>query len=136
MLLILNIPLIGLFVRLLYIPGGILMPLILAITTIGVYAINGNIFELYLALGFGVIGYVFRKLDIPLAPMVLSLVLGGIMEQSFRQAMTISDGNPAIFVGSTICVTLVILSVLSIALPFILARIKTMRGGAGAEEAA
>src|SRR5690606_13482152 len=62
MLLILNIPLIGLFVRLLYVPGGILMPLILAIATIGLYAINGNIFELFLGLGFGVIGYVFRKL--------------------------------------------------------------------------
>lgn len=127
MLLILNVPLIGLFVRLLYIPGGILMPLILAISTIGVFAINGNILELFFALGFGVIGYVFRKVDIPLAPMVLSLVLGGIMEQSFRQAMTISDGNPRIFVGSTICVTLVVLSVLSVALPFILARIKSMR---------
>ncbi|MGH8667205.1 MAG: tripartite tricarboxylate transporter permease [Burkholderiales bacterium] len=127
MLLILNVPLIGLFVRLLYIPGGILMPLILAIATIGLYAINGNIFELFLGLGFGVIGYVFRKLDIPLAPMVLSLVLGGIMEQSFRQAMTISDADPSIFVGSTICITLVALSVASIAVPFILRRIKLLR---------
>jgi putative tricarboxylic transport membrane protein len=136
MLLILNMPLIGVFVRLLYIPGGILMPLILAISTIGVFAINGNMLELFFALGFGVIGYVFRKLDIPLAPMVLSLVLGGIMEQSFRQAMTISDGNPKIFVGSTICVTLVVLSVLSIALPLVLARIKTMRGEPKPEEGA
>jgi putative tricarboxylic transport membrane protein len=136
MLLILNMPLIGVFVRLLYIPGGILMPLIVAISTIGVYAINGNILELYFALGFGVIGYVFRKVDIPLAPMVLSLVLGGIMEQSFRQAMTISDGNPKIFVGSTICITLVALSVVSIALPLILARIKSMRGEPKPEEGA
>src|SRR6185436_14931073 len=80
MLLILNLPLIGIFVRLLYIPIGILYPLILAISTIGVYAINGNPVELYFGLVFGVMGYVFRKLDIPLAPMVLSLVLGGIME--------------------------------------------------------
>jgi putative tricarboxylic transport membrane protein len=136
MLLLLNMPLIGLFVRLLYIPGGILMPLILSIATIGLYAINGNVLELFLGLGFGVIGYVFRKLDIPLAPMVLSLVLGGIMEQSFRQAMTISDGNPSIFVGSTICVTLVILSVLSIAAPLVLARIKALRGAATAGEEA
>ena len=61
MLLILNLPLIGLFVRLLYIPSGILMPLILAISTIGVYAINGNLVELYIGLIFGVIGYIFRK---------------------------------------------------------------------------
>jgi putative tricarboxylic transport membrane protein len=126
MLLILNLPLIGIFVRLLYVPGGILLSLIVSIATIGVYAINGNILELYFMLGFGVIGYVFRKLDIPLAPMILSLVLGGIMEQSFRQAMTISDGNPQIFVSSTISVTLVAMSVGSILLPFLLARIKTV----------
>ncbi len=65
MLLILNLPLIGIFVRLLYIPSGILMPLILAISTIGVYAINGNPVELYFALIFGVMGYVFRKVGHP-----------------------------------------------------------------------
>ncbi len=129
MLLILNLPLIGIFVRLLYIPSGILMPLILAISTIGIYAINGNPVELYFGLLFGVIGYVFRKVDIPLAPMVLSLVLGGIMEQSFRQAMTISGGNPKIFVGSVICVTLVALTVLSVLLPFLLPRLKAWRDG-------
>jgi putative tricarboxylic transport membrane protein len=123
MLLILNLPLIGIFVRLLYVPGGILLSLIVAIACIGVYAINGNILELYLMLGFGVLGYIFRKLDIPLAPMILSLVLGGIMEQSFRQAMTISDGNPQIFVSSTICVILVAMSVFSVLIPFILKRI-------------
>ena len=135
MLLILNLPLIGLFVRLLYIPGGILMPLILAISTIGVYAINGNPVELYFGIIFGVMGYIFRKVDIPVAPMVLSLVLGGIMEQSFRQAMTISGGNPKIFVGSTITVTLVALSALSVALPFLLPRLKAWREGATAEKA-
>jgi putative tricarboxylic transport membrane protein len=129
MLLILNLPLIGIFVRLLYIPSGVLMPLIMAISTIGIYAINGNPVELYFGLIFGVIGYVFRKVDIPLAPMVLSLVLGGIMEQSFRQAMTISGGHPKIFVGSAICITLVALSVLSILLPFLLPRLKAWRDG-------
>jgi putative tricarboxylic transport membrane protein len=130
MLLILNLPLIGLFVRLLYIPGGILMPFIMAISTIGIYAINGNPVELYMLLLFGILGYLFRKIDIPVAPMVLSLVLGGIMEQSFRQAMTISGGNPKIFVGSAICVTLVAFSVVSVALPFILPRLKAWRVGA------
>jgi putative tricarboxylic transport membrane protein len=135
MLLILNLPLIGIFVRLLYVPGSMLMPLILAISTIGIYAINGNPVELYFGLFFGILGFVFRKVDIPLAPMVLSLVLGGIMEQSFRQAMTISGGNPKIFVGSTICITLVVLSVFSIGLPFILSRLKLWRGEASADEA-
>ena len=98
--------------------------------TIGIFAINGNTLELFFGLAFGVIGYVFRKIDIPVAPMVLSLVLGGIMEQSFRQAMTISGGHPKIFVGSPICITLVVLSVLSIFLPMIIARIKASRATA------
>jgi len=127
MLLILNLPLIGIFVRLLYIPSAILYPLIIAISVIGAYAINGSVTDLYLILFFGVVGYIFDKVDIPIAPLVLSLVLGGMMEQSFRQAMTISGGNPKIFVNSTITVSLITLSVLSVVTPFILSRIKAFR---------
>jgi len=130
MLLILNLPLIGLFVRLLYIPSGILYPLIVAISVIGTYAINGSMLDLYLILFFGVLGYIFEKVDIPVAPLVLALVLGGIMEQSFRQAMTISGGDPAIFVKSGISIMLVILSAISILLPFVLPRIKQWKQGA------
>src|SRR5687768_6838400 len=128
MLLILNLPLIGIFVRLLYIPTGILYPLIICISVIGAYAINGSMVDLYLILFFGVLGYLFDRVDIPVAPLVLSLVLGGMMEQSFRQAMTISGGNPQIFVGSVITVSLVVLSVISIIAPFVLARMKSMKG--------
>ena len=124
MLLILNLPLIGIFVRLLYIPQGILYPLIVAIAVIGAYGINGSTTDLYLILLFGVVGYVFDKIDIPVAPLVLSLVLGGMMEQSFRQAMTISGANPKIFFGSAITMTLVIMSVLSILLPLLLPLLK------------
>jgi putative tricarboxylic transport membrane protein len=127
MLLILNLPLIGLFVRLLYIPSGILYPLIISISVIGAYAINGSMVDLYLILFFGVLGYLFEKVDIPVAPLVLSLVLGGMMEQSFRQAMTISGGNPKIFFGSTITVSLIVLSVVSILVPFILPRLKAWK---------
>lgn len=130
MLIILNLPLIGLFVRLLYIPAGMLYPLIVAISVIGIYAGNGSILDLYLLLFFGVVGYIFDKVDIPVAPLVLSLVLGGIMEQSFRQAMTISGGNPKIFFGSTITVTLIVLSVFSIAMPFIMAWLKARKQAA------
>ena len=119
MLLILNLPLIGLFVRLLYIPSGILYPLIVAISVIGTYAINASIVELWLVLGFGVVGYVFDKIEIPVAPLVLSLVLAGIMEQSFRQAMTLSDGSLTIFAGSGITVALLIMSAASVLLPFV-----------------
>ena len=127
MLLILNLPLIGLFVRLLYIPSAILYPLIVAISVIGTYAINGSMLDLYMILGFGIVGYIFDKVDIPVAPLVLSLVLGGIMEQSFRQAMTISGADPAIFVKSGISLTLIALSVISISLPFIMPKIKAMK---------
>ena len=99
----------------------------MSISAIGSYAINGSPLDLYLLLFFGVLGYVFDKVDIPVAPLVLSLVLGGIMEQSFRQAMTISGGNPSIFVGSTITVTLLVLSVISVLLPFILPRLKALK---------
>ncbi len=129
MLLILNLPLIGLFVRLLYIPSGILYPLIVAISVIGTFAINGSMLDLCLVLFFGVIGYIFEKVDIPVAPLVLSLVLGGIMEQSFRQAMTISGADPAIFVKSGISVTLIMLSVISIVLPLVLPKLKEWRKG-------
>jgi putative tricarboxylic transport membrane protein len=126
MLLILNLPLIGLFVQLLKIPIGILYPLIVTIAAIGAYGINGSVLDLYLILIFGVLGYTFDKVDIPVAPLVLSLVLGGMMEQSFRQAMTISGGNPKIFVNSAITITLVIMSIISIAVPLLLPRIKAM----------
>ena len=126
MLVILNLPLIGLFVRLLYIPQGILYPLIVAISAIGAYAINGSVVDLWLILFFGIVGYVFDKIDIPVAPLVLSLVLGGIMEQSFRQAMTISGGDLKIFYGSAITVTLLVMSVISVALPFIIPRLRAL----------
>ncbi len=129
MLLILNLPLIGLFVRLLYIPSGILYPLIVAISVIGAFAINGNPLDLYLILFFGVVGYIFEKTDIPVAPLVLSMVLGGMMEQSFRQAMTLSGADPAIFVKSGISITLITLSVISIAFPLILPKLKEWKKG-------
>lgn len=129
MLLILNLPMIGIFVRLLYIPTGILLPLILAISTIGIYAGNGNVLELYLALFFGVLGYIFRKVDIPAAPLVLSLVLGGMMEQSFRQAMTISGGKTSIFVGSAISITLLAFTAIALALPFLLPKLREWKKG-------
>ena len=121
-LLLLNLPLIGLFVRLLYIPTGILLPIIVAISTIGLYAINGNVVELFIALFFGVIGYAFRKVEIPAAPLVLALVLGSTMEQSFRQAMTLSNGNPKIFISSGISIVLLAAAALAMSIPFLLSK--------------
>lgn len=117
MLLILNLPLVGIFVRLLYIPVGIRIPAIIGIASIGVYSVSGSVLDLYMLLLFGVLGYAFRKLEIPAVPLVMARVLGGMMEQSFRQAMSISDGDPSILVHSFISVTLLVLAVLMVVIP-------------------
>lgn len=126
MLLILNLPLIALFTRLLYIPNGLLYPLILMISVIGAFAVNGSTVDLHLMLGFGLLGYVFDKLDIPIPPLLLAVVLGEIMEQSFRRALTISNGDMQIFISSPICVVLLMMATVSILGPFIFSRLKRM----------
>ncbi|ATN35959.1 transporter [Rhizobium sp. ACO-34A] len=122
MLFILNLPLIFIFVRLLYIPTGILLPLILTIATIGIFSIDGSTLDLALALGFGVVGYIFRKLGVPLAPMVLAVVLGKSLEQSFRQSITISGGDPAIFLSSALSVIFLTLALAMFFLPLMWSR--------------
>jgi len=129
MLLVLNLPLIAVFVRLLHIPSGILMPLVMALATIGIYAINNNPFELHLALFFGILGYLFRKVEIPLAPLVLAVVLGAPMEESFRQSLLISGGRISIFVSSGVATTLAVMSALSIAVPLLFPIIGKWRAG-------
>ncbi len=119
MLFILNLPLIMIFVRILYVPSGILIPLILVAAGIGVYSLNESVVELFLALGFGVLGYVMRKLSFPIPPLVLSIILGGLMEKSFRQSMTISGGDLGILAGSPTAATFLVCSVLMLVLPFI-----------------
>lgn len=127
MLLVLNLPLIGLFVRLLYIPTGMLFPLIVAISAVGAYAVSTNVLDLYLLLGFGVLGYLLERAEVPIAPLVLAVVLGDLMEQSFRQAMTLSGGSLDIFVASTTSLVLIAASVLSIAAPFAIRAWRTTR---------
>ena len=127
MLLILNLPLIGLFVRLLYVPRAMLYPLIVAIAVIGIYSVNGSVVDLYLLLFFGVAGYLFNKAGIPITPLVLGLVLGDLLEQSFRQSLTLSDGSLSIFVGSPITVTLLLLSAVSLLWPLVASRIRRLK---------
>jgi putative tricarboxylic transport membrane protein len=114
MLLVLNLPLVGVLARILYIPPGVLLCIILGIASAGVYSFNYDGFDLFLALGFGVLGYVFRKLDIPKAPLLFGLILGHTLEQSFRQAMTISNGDPTVFLKSPIAAGLLLCAAISI----------------------
>ena len=97
MLVLLNLPLIGLWVRLLKIPYYVLFPAILAFSAIGVYSINSNAFDLFAVAAFGILGYVLVKLDCEPAPLLLGFVLGPMLEEHLRRAMIISRGDPSIF---------------------------------------
>jgi putative tricarboxylic transport membrane protein len=118
MLLVLNLPLVGLFARVLYAPPGVLLVMILGIASVGVYSFETNPFMLYMALMFGVVGHLFRKLDIPKAPLIFGIILGGKIEQSLRQAMTISGGDATVFLKSPLSATLLALAVGMVALSF------------------
>ncbi|MEQ9811539.1 MAG: tripartite tricarboxylate transporter permease [Azospirillaceae bacterium] len=98
MLLILNLPLIGLWVRLLRIPYHLFYPAILMFVVMGVYAVQRSTFEVWVVLCFGLLGYAMRKLDYPAAPMLLGFVLGPLMEEHFRRALLLSQGDLATFV--------------------------------------
>ena len=101
-LLVLNLPLVGIFTRMLAIPMWALMPFVVMISFVGIYSLSRSTFDLQVMVGFGVLGFVLRKLEISVVPVVLGLLLGGEMESNFRRALTISDGSPAIFVSSPI----------------------------------
>jgi len=111
-LLILNLPLVGIFVNLLRIPFRMLFPVVLLICLVGTYSINSSTFELLVLIGSGVLGYIFRKLGYDLAPFILALILGPAMELSFRQSLMRSAGSFSIFWDSPITLTLISLSVL------------------------
>lgn len=97
MLLVLNLPLIGMWVKLLKVPYGILMPLILLFCFIGCYSVNNNIFDVIIMNIFGIIGYYLRKFDYEEAPLVLAFILGPLLENSFRQSVILSGGKFSIF---------------------------------------
>jgi putative tricarboxylic transport membrane protein len=97
MLLVLNLPLIGLWVQVLRIPYRLLFPLILLFCLIGVFSVNNSILDLWLMIGFGVFGYLMRKFEYEMPPLVLALILGPMFENALRQSMILFDGNPVIF---------------------------------------
>ena len=110
-LLVLNLPLIPLWVRFLRIPRALLFTLILACCIVGAYAANGQVFDVGLLCLFGALGYAFKKFDIPAAPMILTLILGPLLEQSLRQSLEISRGDFAIFLQRPIAAALVCVAV-------------------------
>lgn len=97
-LLIMSIPLIGVFVQLLRVRMSILAPIAIMVTMVGIFSLNNNVFDMWVVLVFGVIGYIMRKTGFEPGPLVLAFVLGSIMERSFRQSLLLSQGDPLIFV--------------------------------------
>ena len=97
MLLILNLPLIGIWVQILKVPYKILFPLILLFCLIGVYSVNNSVFDIYVMLIFGILGYLMKKFDYEGAPLVLAFVLGPMMENNLRKSLIMSQGDFSIF---------------------------------------
>jgi putative tricarboxylic transport membrane protein len=98
MLVVLNIPMIGLWVKLLQVPYRLLFPAIMAFSAIGIFSVNNSSFEIYLTAAFGIFGLVCMRLGFPLAPLLLGFVLGPMMEENLRRAMLMAGGDPSVFV--------------------------------------
>ncbi|WP_312974969.1 tripartite tricarboxylate transporter permease [Stutzerimonas nitrititolerans] len=102
MLIVMNVPMIKVFTKILAVPYWALVPAIAIITSIGVYAVHATAFDLFLMIGIGIAGYILRKMDFPLSAILLGFILGGLMEQNLRRALSISDGNLGILFASPI----------------------------------
>jgi len=111
LLVILNLPMIGLWVKLLKVPYRLLFPAIMAFSAIGVYSVNNSSFEIYLTALFGVIGFVWIKLGCSPAPMLLGFVLGPMMEEHLRRAMLMSKGDPSVLVTRPLSLLFIIATV-------------------------
>jgi TctA family transporter len=112
MLVILNLPLIGLWVKLLQVPYRLLFPAIMAFSAIGIFSVNNSSFEIHMTALFGVLGFVWMRLGFPLAPMLLGFVLGPMMEEYLRRAMLMSGGDPSVFVTRPISAAFIIATIL------------------------
>jgi putative tricarboxylic transport membrane protein len=134
MLLILNLPLIGLWVRLLKVPYAILFPFILLFCLIGAYTVGNNIQDVYIMIFFGIIGYVLKKYEYEPAPFVLAFILGPMFENAFRQSLIISNGSPLIFLSRPIAAAFLLISLIILISPLILTVLGKSRLGYGLKE--
>jgi putative tricarboxylic transport membrane protein len=119
MLVVLNLPMIGLWVKLLQVPYRLLFPAIMAFSAIGIFSVNSSSFEIYLTALFGVFGFICMRLGFPPAPMLLGYVLGPMMEENLRRSMLMSGGDPSVFVThpislAFICASLAILLTMTV----------------------
>ena len=119
LLLVLNIPLVGFFVKLLSVPPMFLLPIVTMVAFVGIYSISHSAFDLYFMVAFGVAGYVLRKLEIPLVPIILGMLLGPEMEKNLGHALVLSDGDWSILWSSPLAMGLWGFSALGLALPYL-----------------
>jgi putative tricarboxylic transport membrane protein len=122
MLLAMNIPMVGMFARVLMIPPKYLMPIVAMISFVGIYGISGSTFDLVVMVIFGVLGWVLRKLDIPLVPVILGILLGNLMEANLRRAMTISDGDWTALFASPLSIGLWVVAIVGFVLPILVGK--------------
>ena len=133
MLLVLNLPLIGIWVRVLKVPPHILFPVILILTMVGVFTIRSNVFDIYLMIFFGVLGYLFKKFEFEIAPFLLAFVLGDMFEEALRQSLIMSRGDFTVFLSRPISAAFLLVALglaLLAAVPFLWRR----RPGVGYDE--
>lgn len=114
-LVVLNLPMIGLWVKMITVPYHRLFPAILMFCAIGVFSLNNSQFDVWLMALFGVFGYICAKLDAEPAPMLLGFIIGPMLEEYLRRAMTLSHGDPMVFVNRPISATLLALAALALA---------------------
>ena len=135
MLLVLNLPLIGLWVQLLRVPYGILFPLILLFCVIGVYSESGNIWDIVVMLAFGVLGLAMKRFGFEAAPMVLAFVLGRMAEESIRQSLLMSSGRFSILLTRPIATTFLAVTLAVMLAPVVVPPVKRMMRTVPLEEA-
>jgi len=121
-LLILNVPLVKIFVKLLSVPAWILLPGVTMVSFVGIYSLSGSYFDLLLMIGFGVLGYFLRKIDVPTVPIILGILLGNHMEDNLRRAMVISGGEWTYLFSSPISIGLWIAALVGFVAPVFVSR--------------
>ena len=118
-LLILNLPLVSIWVRLLRIPYSILFPAVLALTVVGAYVTRNSVLDVWLVIAFGIFGYLARKIDFPVAPMAFTLILGPLTENALRQALSMSDGDIAILARGPLSASILGICALAVIWPLV-----------------
>lgn len=119
-LLIMNVPMVKIFVKILMVPPWLLMPMVTMVSFVGIFSLSGSYFDLVLMIAFGVLGYFLRKMDVPTVPVILGILLGNAMEDSLRRAMVISDGDIAFLFSTPIAVGLWIFAIAGFVAPLVL----------------